>query len=263
MKIGIVGCGWLGLPLAESLVKAGHEVIGSTTRKEKLETLSSKGIECILFQLNPMPEGLNFNRLFQVDLLVINIPPGRKKNTPEFYEEQIKYLKYQLLSSDVKKVIFISSTSYYPNSNKKVTVNTPFDFSNGSSKAVVKGEQQISQIEQLLAIIRCGGLMGKDRIPGKWFAGKPTKGADTPVNYIHLEDVIRTIGNLISDWPEGLEKKMLNLVSDHHPTRKEVYGKMAEKYGFNLPIWEDPSNIPSKVVESSFKDYRLISPLDF
>ena len=263
MKIGIVGCGWLGLPLAESLVKAGHEVVGSTTREEKLETLSLKGIEPILFHLNPMPEGLNFNRLFQVDLLIINIPPGRKKNTPEFYEEQIKYLKYQLLSNDVKKVIFISSTSYYPNSNKKVTVNTPFDFSNGSTKAVVKGEQQISQIDQSLMILRCGGLMGKDRIPGKWFAGKPTKGADTPVNYIHLEDIINVVKSSIETWPEDLKRQTLNLVSDHHPTRKEIYGKMAERYSFDLPIWEDPSNISSKVVESSFKDFGLKSPLDY
>lgn len=263
MKIGVVGCGWLGLPLAESLVKAGHEVIGSTTREEKLQHLSSAGIDPILFQLNPKPEGLNFNRLFQVDLLIINIPPGRKKNTPEFYEEQIKYLKNQLLSSEVKKVIFISSTSYYPNSNSEVTVNTSFDLSNGSSKAVVKGEQQISEIKQALTILRCGGLMGNDRIPGKWFAGKPTKGANTPVNYIHLEDIIRVVESLIENSSDSTRNQILNLVADDHPTRREVHEKMAEKYGFDAPVWEKPSTIPSKVVESSFKDFGLKSPLDY
>lgn len=262
MKIGVVGCGWLGLPLAESLVKAGHEVIGSTTREEKLQSLSSKGIDPILFQLSPMPEGKNFNRLFQVDLLIINIPPGRKRNTPEFYEEQIKHLKHQLESGEVKKVIFISSTSYYPNINSAVTVNTPSDLSNGSSEAVVKGEQQIYEIEQALIILRCGGLMGNDRIPGKWFAGKPTKGANTPVNYIHLDDIIRTVKSLMED-SDGVKSQVLNLVSDHHPTRKEVHEKMAVKYGFDAPIWEQPSTIPSKVVESSFKDFGLKSPLDY
>ncbi len=260
MKIGVVGCGWLGLPLAEALVKAGHEVLGSTTSEDKLKTITQKGIEAILFQLNPMPQGINFNRLFQVDLLFINIPPGRKKNKPEFYEEQIKYLKYQLQSSQVKRVVFISSTSYYPNTNGPVTVNTPLDLNQGSSEAVVKGEQQISQIEQELLILRCGGLMGNDRIPGKWFAGKPTKGANTPVNYVHQDDVIKTVSAFIENWPED---RVLNLVSDHHPTRREVHERMSKKYGFTSPIWEEPSVIPSKLVESDFRNMNLKSPLEF
>ena len=37
--ITILGCGWLGLPLAKALVKAGYQVKGSTTREENLETL--------------------------------------------------------------------------------------------------------------------------------------------------------------------------------------------------------------------------------
>ncbi len=263
MKIGVVGCGWLGLPLAEALVAAGHEVSGSTTSEDKLQIITQKGIEAILFQLNPMPQGINFNRLFQVDLLIINIPPGRKKNKPEFYEEQIKYLKYQLQSSPVKKVVFISSTSYYPNTNGPVTVNTPFDLNQGSSEAVVKGEQQISQIEQALIILRCGGLMGNDRIPGKWFEGKPTKGANTPVNYIHLDDIISTISGLIAYWPAEHQHRALNLVSDHHPTRREVHEKMSKKYGFTPPIWEEPSIIPSKLVESDFSNMSLKSPLEF
>lgn len=263
MKIGVVGCGWLGLPLAESLVKNGHQVIGSTTQEEKLQTISSKGIDPILFQLSPAPEGVDFDKLFQVDLLIINIPPGRKRNTPEFYEEQIKHLKHALLSSEVRRVIFISSTSYYPNTNDQVTINTPFNFNNGSSKAVVKGEQQIAEIEQSLIILRCGGLMGNDRIPGKWFSGKPTKGANTPVNYIHLDDIIKTIESLITTWSKEPKNRVMNLVSNHHPTRKEVHEIMAEKYGFSPPTWEEPFVIPSKVVKSSFGDSDLKSPLDY
>jgi len=210
-----------------------------------------------------MPQGINFNRLFKVDLLIINIPPGRKKNTPEFYEEQIKYLKYQLQSSKVRGVVFVSSTSFYPDTGGVVNIDTPANLTQGSSKAVVKGERQISQVNQPLTILRCGGLMGKDRIPGKWFAGKITKGADTPVNYIHLDDIIKTINHIVEEWNEGQGNAIHNLVSDHHPTRKEVHEKMAKKYGFDLPIWEEPSIIPSKIVESSFKKSDLKSPLSF
>ena len=263
MKIGVIGCGWLGLPLAESLVKTGHNVIGSTTQESKLSSLSSKGIDPILFKLDPMPLGIDFNRLFQVDLLIVNIPPGRKKNPPEFYEEQIKYIKYQLQTSHVKQIIFVSSTSYYPNINGIVDTNTLPDLSMGSSKAVMQGEKQISQVNQDLVILRCGGLMGGDRIPGKWFAGKPTQGFNNPVNYIHLEDIIRVISGFVENWPDENSKKVMNLVSPVHPSRMEVHEKMAQKYGFECPIWDGSPLTPSKIVDSDFKFSNLKSPLDF
>ncbi len=263
MKISVIGCGWLGLPLAETLTKQGHQVLGSTTSVEKLSILESKQIIPVLLKLDPMPVGKGFNQLFQSEVAIINIPPRRKYNSPEFYEEQIKYLKYQLQQSSVKKVIFISSTSYYPNTNSIVDTDILFDFEKGSSKAVVKGEQQISQIEQDLIILRCGGLMGKDRIPGKWFAGKSTKGGDNAVNYIHIEDVISVISKLIEVWPQSNPQKVYNLVSPEHPKKKEVHSKMADKYNFAPPIWVEPSITSSKIVESDFKDFGLKSPLNF
>jgi len=263
MTIGVIGCGWLGLPLAECLVSMGYTVLGSTTHKDKLSALLEKGIDPVLFKLDPMPTGEHFNRLFQADLLVINIPPGRKRNPPGFYEEQIKYLKYQLQGSKVKKVIFISSTSYYPNTNDLVDTNTPYNLEQGSSEAVVQGEHQITQINQDLAILRCGGLMGGDRIPGKWFSGKPTKGANTPVNYVHRDDVIKVTSNFIVDWPVTQEKHLFNLVSAEHPTRKDVHERMAVKYGFSPPIWDEEATTPSKIVDSDFKEINLKSPLAF
>ena len=44
-KIGIIGCGWLGLPLAKEFVSNNYKVKGSTTTKEKLEILENEGID--------------------------------------------------------------------------------------------------------------------------------------------------------------------------------------------------------------------------
>jgi len=259
--ISIIGCGWLGLPLGKSLAESGYQVLGSTTSPEKFEVIKESGIEPVLFKLDPMPVGESFNQLFNSELLIINIPPGRKSNTPHFYEEQVKYLKYRLKNSGVKRVIFVSSTSYYPNTNALVTTETPYDLANGSSEAVVKGEQQINSIDQELVILRCGGLMGKDRIPGKWFSGKETKGAQTAVNYIHQDDVVKVIHYLIENWPKS--QSVFNLVSDEHPSRKEVHEKMAGEYGFVPPIWIEPETVASKVVKSDFSEFNLKSPLEF
>lgn len=263
MQISIIGCGWLGLPLGISLVSAGHEVSGSTTRENKLSQLKEAGIAPFLFQLDPMPKGRQFNNLFHTDLLFVNIPPGRKKNPPEFYEEQIKYLSYLVNQHKIPRVIFVSSTSFYPSINGPVDIGTPYDFDKGSSKAVVQAEKQIRKVKAELLILRCGGLMGGERIPGRWFAGKETKGAGTPVNYIHQEDVISLVGELIlqTSW----DHKLMNVVSPDHPTRKQVHEAMAAKYGFEKPIWQLPAIIPHKVVQSSLRTSQLVhaSPLQY
>lgn len=263
MRISIIGCGWLGLPLGEHLAKNDHTVSGSTTRKEKLASLEDAGIKGYVLKMVPMPTGESFNELFDTDLLIINIPPGRRTQTPEFYEEQVKYLTYLINQHEVPRVIFVSSTSYYPNTNDWVDIDTQPDLANGSSKAVVQGEKQISKANTKLLICRCGGLMGAGRIPGRWFAGKDTKGAETPVNYIHQEDLIAVL-TLLAEQDEW-EQKVMNLVSPEHPTRKAVHEAMAKKYSFESPIWQEPALIPHKKVKSDLTDLDLTikSPQDY
>jgi nucleoside-diphosphate-sugar epimerase len=266
MKISIVGCGWLGLPLGKQLVAEGHKVIGSTTRQEKLEQIKGGGIQPVLFKLQPMPFGIEFNQLFNTDCLVINIPPNQKVNDATFYEEQIKYLKYLIKQFNVPRVIFISSTSFYPNTNAEVNENTAYDFDNGSKKGVVQAEKQIREVKSELMVLRCGGLMGADRIAGSRFAGKATKGAAIPVNYIHRDDVIGIISKLleVKHW----KSETLNLVCPQHSTRKEVHEAMAEKHAFEKPIWTEPTTIPHKKVSSQIAkildyDFKYESPLGF
>jgi nucleoside-diphosphate-sugar epimerase len=43
--ISILGCGWLGIPLAETLIQKGFSIKGSTTSANKLSVLQNKGIE--------------------------------------------------------------------------------------------------------------------------------------------------------------------------------------------------------------------------
>ena len=41
MKIGIVGLGYVGLPLAVAFAEAGHEVVGLDTDPRKIEALNA------------------------------------------------------------------------------------------------------------------------------------------------------------------------------------------------------------------------------
>ena len=44
MQVSILGCGWLGLPLAKSLIEKGFSVNGSTTSVEKIPEVHGEDI---------------------------------------------------------------------------------------------------------------------------------------------------------------------------------------------------------------------------
>ena len=75
-SIGILGCGWLGFPLAKKLIEDGHTVSGTTTSSDKLEVLENEGITA--FQVNLSEKGIQGNIegfLSHIDTLIIDVPP--------------------------------------------------------------------------------------------------------------------------------------------------------------------------------------------
>ena len=51
-QISILGCGWLGMPLAKSLLEKGFSVKGSTTSLEKISAIQSNGIQPFQIELS-------------------------------------------------------------------------------------------------------------------------------------------------------------------------------------------------------------------
>ena len=90
--ITILGCGWLGLPLAKALVEAGYPVKGSTTNEENLETLRDAGLEPFLVQLDPEVNGEDITDFLHSDILIVNIPPERRDDIVEYHIEQFSSL---------------------------------------------------------------------------------------------------------------------------------------------------------------------------
>ena len=90
-RIGIIGCGWLGLPLAKTLILNNYKVKGSTTTKNKLEILKKEGIEPYLIEIteNSISESIK-SFLNELDILIINIPPKIRKNSEVNYSNKIQ-----------------------------------------------------------------------------------------------------------------------------------------------------------------------------
>ena len=171
--VSIIGCGWLGLPLAKHLVAAGYRVTGSTTSAEKIDLLQQEGILAQQLTFSPEPVG-NLTALLQADVLVINIPPKAAKVGPNVHPKQIQYLTNAIRQSAIKHVIYVSSTSVYPEQNQIAIESDITAPDRSAAPALVEAEQLVLALapERTVTILRCGGLMGYDRIPGKYVAGR-------------------------------------------------------------------------------------------
>ncbi len=240
-KVAILGCGWLGLPLAVQLLKSGNQVNGSTTSIEKEKTLINAGINSYILDLDNLNSDLN--EFLNVDELIITIPP-RLKN----HKEIIKNLISKIESSTIKRVTYTSSISVYGNTTGIITEETK---TNPTRESVI----QITEIEQLLLnnskfktnIIRLGGLIGPNRHPVYSLSGKTIKSPDELINLIHLEDCITVIEQLLK---ANITDEIFNLVNPYHPKKGLYYTKYCEQLKLPLPIINNNTNPLIKEVSS-------------
>lgn len=253
IRVSIVGCGWLGLPLAKYLISKNCSVKGSTTRVEKLNLLENLGIVPYLVQLNPALCGEGLDSFFDSDIAIINIPPGRKSGDDD-YLLKMKNLNAAIISSSVKKVIFISSTSVYPENNAVVNEESETDVSIGALR-MFRAEEVFKKNKTLqTTIIRMAGLIGPDRHPGRFFGGKENiPNGLAPINLIHLEDCIGLIYEVIR---QNFWNKTINGVSPSHPLKQDFYVQASMKYnGSKASFIPEKGNY--KIVESKIVGNEL------
>ena len=275
-QISILGCGWLGLPLAKALLVKGFSVKGSTTTEGKLPVLKAIGIDPFLISLSAVEGGLDSksstsaidNFLNASKILVINIPPqlrGKSYDSSiankKIFVEKIKTLIPYIEKSMIENVLFVSSTSVYGETDTMITEETIPTPDTESGKQLLEAEQLLQNNPNFkTTILRFGGLIGDDRNPTRFLAGKQNlENPETPINFIHQEDCIGIILKIIAtdSWSE-----IYNGVSPFHPTRATYYTQKANELGLPLPQFDHskPSNgklVLSEKVEN-FLGYAFI-----
>lgn len=232
MKIGILGCGWLGLPLGTSLVKAGHTVLGSVRNETKSAPLEA--VDIVPFVVNCSPDFLGDTDFFDVDVLVISLPPRAAAFGDTHHPEQIKSVLATLTSRGFNpKIIYLSSTSVYPETSSVFTENSPVL----PTHPLVQAEALVRTWPHGAWVLRLAGLMGYDRIAAKYFLGKTITTGAVPVNYLHRDDAVGIITKIIEN-PSA--PTLFNIVAPQHPTRKEVYEYDARTFGWEVPQFAIP-----------------------
>jgi len=173
------------------------------------------------------------------DTLVIAIPPR------ENYLEVLTLTMKEIAPST--QVIFLSSTSFYDGKER-----------------VVKGEELIKTLDENVLILRLSGLMGYNRIAGKYTAGQ-TKVHDARVNYVHRDDVVQIIKLCIE---REVVKNIFNVTAPLHPKQSEIYTKNAKDFGWENTCFESTEVLgkvvsPEKLVNYLGYAFLKPNPLEF
>lgn len=210
LNIGIVGCGWLGIRLADKWA-GNNNIYTTTTRLEKLAVLSSKGLNPVLADFNgkDVPaEVVRWPADLSLDLTIVTVPVStRRDNNETDVERRIKSLSV-FMGHFSKQVFFLSSTSVYPDQERCFTEeDMPWE--------EVKSEALFRRVYPQANILRLGGLMGDDRFLSKY----KVSNLNAPVNHVHFEDVIALIERMV-----GCESSSMvyNVVAPVHPAKEEV-----------------------------------------
>ncbi|MEJ7646240.1 MAG: NAD(P)H-binding protein [Chryseolinea sp.] len=247
MTVSIFGCGWFGLHFAKTLISEGHEVKGSTTTPEKIEDLRSNGIQPYLINFLSASHSPFDTSFFRCDLLVIAIPPKVRYSTGDDYMFAIKELVRQVKSNQIPKVLLISSTSVLGDLNSEVdelTVPTP---TSRSGEVMLESELHFrSEKAFSTTIVRFGGLVGPDRDPGRFFAGKKKiPNGRAPVNLIHLQDCSSICNAIIAKNAFGYT---IHACSSDHPRKMDFYRLCTRK-----------SRLPEPEFIDELKEWKIVN----
>jgi nucleoside-diphosphate-sugar epimerase len=133
------------------------------------------------------------------------------------YLERMKTLSDYLLATAVKYVLFVSSTSVYPDVPKEM-----YERDADVDSYLVRAERYfLEHLSVKTTVLRFGGLIGPGRHPGKFLAGKTgLSGAHHPVNVIHQQDCTSIIIKVLE---LGCWGEILNACCDVHIRREDFY----------------------------------------
>jgi len=256
-RINLLGCGWLGFPLALDLISRGFKVKGSTTSPEKIPLLKASGIDPILVQFDHSLHEPDLSELLNADILIVSVPPGRKTaKGPENYRKMGETLVEQIPKSRISKLIFISSTSVYSDSNSVLSESSQISPETISGKVIAEIEKSLLALPIQVLVLRLAGLFGPGRSPSRFFSGKTNiSNGLAPVNMIHLDEVISLMMYLIdSEKANGVYIGC----TPSHPTKQQFYSLAAR-----IDKLPEPKFIPEKLNWKIVNSERVEKELGF
>jgi nucleoside-diphosphate-sugar epimerase len=237
MRVLIIGCGYVGLPLGAGLVKQGHEVFGLRRSAAAESDLKAAGITLLIGEITKPKELARLPGVYDWVVHCVSSSGGGAEEYRAVYLQGTRNVIEWLSPSPPKKFVYTSSTSVYGQTDGSLVKETsPTEPASETARVLVETEKVLLEAAQQnkfpAVILRVAGIYGPDR--GYWFkqylkneARIEGKG-DRILNMIHRDDVV---GAIIAALKSGRPGEVYNAVDDEPVTQLAYFQWLAGTLG--------------------------------
>jgi nucleoside-diphosphate-sugar epimerase len=241
MRVLIVGCGYVGLPLGTELARLGHDVFGLRRSASAESALKEAGVKPLLADITKpehlaaLPTGFDW---------VINCVASGGGGAEEYrrvYLQGTRNLLEWLASVPPKRFVYTSSTSVYgQNDGSLVDETSPTEPLANAARVLLETERLLLEAARdhsfPAIILRLAGIYGPGR--GHWFKeflnGKARlegKG-ERFLNMIHRVDVV---GCILAALDRARPGEIYNAADDEPVSQRNFFEWLAARLGKPLP----------------------------
>ena len=241
MRVLIVGCGYVGLPLGAELVRLGHEVYGARRSAGSEAERAATGIKPLVADIS-RPEDLEkLPAPFDWVVNTISSTKGGVEEYRQVYLDGTRHLIEWLSAAPPKRFVYTSSTSVYGQTDGSIIKETsPAEPASETSRILVETEKILltaaAERKFPAVILRVAGIYGPER--GRLFqqylrneariAGK----GERFMNMIHRDDLV---GILIAALRSGRPGEIYNAVDDQPVAQIHFFRWLSETLGKWMP----------------------------
>lgn len=245
--VSILGCGWLGQALAQSLLTKGYAVAGSVRSQEKAGVLAKLGITPHVLTVENKGIIGDFDVFCKdADVLVVAFPPGIRRNPNADYAVRIVHILTAISSYPKCKILHLSSIGVFSASQGEVDETTLPKPTSLVGNQLHAAEKSNLSSENRTTVVRLGGLVGDGRHPAKQLSKKRDIPApDALTNLVHQLDVVRFLTSAIEG---GFWGYTLHCVSPIHHTRKDFYTQECKDNYLTEPHFSNQESAQNKKV---------------
>ena len=251
MRVLIVGCGYVGLPLGVELVRLGHEVSGLRRSVSAEGELKAAGIKPLIADITKPDELTRLPRDFDWVVNCVSSTGGGADEYRQVYLQGTRNLIGWLADTPLQKFVYTSSTSIYGQTDgSQVKETSPTEPAAETAKVLLETEKlllaAVTERKFPAVILRVAGIYGPDR--GHWFKqflkneARIEGDGSRFLNMIHRDDLI---GCIIAALKSGRMGEIYNAVDDEPVSQTNFFHWLAATVG-KYP----PSSVPENPVEN-------------
>jgi len=241
MRVLIVGCGYVGLPLGVELVKQGHEVFGLRRSPGGEAEMTGAGLKPLIADITRPEELSKLPGPFDWVVNTVSSSKGGEEEYRQVYLQGTRHLIEWLAPTSLKKFVYTSSTSVYGQTDGSVVKeSSPTEPVSATSQLLVETEKLL--VDAVVTrkfpavILRVAGIYGPDR--GHLFlqylrdeariAGK----GERVLNMLHRDDLVSAI---IAALKNGRTGEVYNAVDDEPVAQIHFFRWLSETLGKWMP----------------------------